>query len=122
MLPDMSRWLRIAVTAGLTCSSIAALAADPVKLGLLEDASGNFALATIPKIHATQLAVDEINAKGGILGRPMTLFAYETQSDNTKFQGLARLVDQTVKPDERVLAISTTAHAALPRVIVRTLP
>ena len=40
-------------------------AVDPIKLGLLEDESGNFAIAVIPKIHAVQLAVEEINAKGG---------------------------------------------------------
>jgi urea transport system substrate-binding protein len=63
MLSNTCRWLRIAVSVGLACSSVAAVAADPVKIGLLEDASGNFALATIPKIHATELAIDEINAK-----------------------------------------------------------
>ena len=71
MLLKPSGWMRLAFIAGLAVSSLVANvtdAAEPVKIGLLEDASGNFALATIPKIHATQLAVDEINAKGGILG------------------------------------------------------
>src|SRR5216684_5712332 len=113
MLPDMSRWLRIAVTAGLTCSSIAALAADPVKLGLLEDASGNFALATIPKIHATELAVDEINAKGGIMGRPIKLIAYDTQSDNTKFQELSRRLIQTDKADVIFGGFSSASREAI---------
>ena len=48
-----------------------ALAADPIKVGILEDQSGNFAIAVIPKIYAYQLAVDEINAKGGVLGRQL---------------------------------------------------
>jgi urea transport system substrate-binding protein len=113
MLPEMSRWLRIAVTAGLTCSSIAALAADPVKLGLLEDASGNFALATIPKIHATELAVDEINAKGGIMGRPIKLIAYDTQSDNTKFQELSRRLIQTDKADVIFGGFSSASREAI---------
>jgi branched-chain amino acid transport system substrate-binding protein len=113
MLQDMSRWLRIAVTAGLTCSSVAALAADPVKLGLLEDASGNFALATIPKIHATELAVDEINAKGGIMGRPIKLIAYDTQSDNTKFQELSRRLIQTDKADVIFGGFSSASREAI---------
>ncbi|MGN6772756.1 MAG: ABC transporter substrate-binding protein [Rhizobiaceae bacterium] len=33
----------------------------PVKFGLLEDQSGNFALFGLPKLHATQLAIKEIN-------------------------------------------------------------
>ena len=94
MLLKLSGWMRLALTAGLALTSLASSAADPVKIGLLEDASGNFALATIPKIHATELAVDEINAKGGILGRPVQLIAYDTQSDNTKFQELARRISE----------------------------
>src|ERR1700752_1859581 len=113
MLPDTSRWLRLAVTAGLTFSSIAALAADPIKLGLLEDASGNFALATIPKIHATELAVDEINAKGGIMGRPIKLIAYDTQSDNTKFQELSRRLIQIDKADVIFGGFSSASREAI---------
>src|SRR5882672_9193265 len=64
--PALSTALLVAVIAAATAP---ALAADPVKIGLLEDQSGNFAIAVIPKIQATQLAIEEINAKGGILGR-----------------------------------------------------
>ncbi|WP_420997299.1 urea ABC transporter substrate-binding protein [Cupriavidus sp. 30B13] len=119
MSPDTSRWsrwscrLRHAICLGSACTSLAAMAADPVKIGLLEDASGNFALATIPKIHATQLAVDEINAKGGILGRPVRLIAYDTQSDNTKFQELARRLIQTDKADAIFGAFSSASREAI---------
>jgi urea transport system substrate-binding protein len=93
--------------------SLSAFAADPVKLGLLEDASGNFALAVLPKIHATQLAVDEINAKGGILGRQIKLIHYDTQSDNTKFQELARRLVNTDKPDVIFGAFSSASREAI---------
>lgn len=106
-------WLRTAVVAGFTVSSLGALAADPVKIGLLEDASGDFALATIPKIHATELAVDEINAKGGILGRPVKLISYDTQSDNTKFQELSRRLIQTDKVDVIFGAFSSASREAI---------
>jgi urea transport system substrate-binding protein len=113
MLSDAFRWLRIGVSVGIACSSVAAMAADPVKIGLLEDNSGNFALATIPKIHATQLAVDEINAKGGIMGRPINLIAYDTQSDNTKFQELSRRLIQTDKADVIFGAYSSASREAI---------
>lgn len=35
--------------------------AEPVKFGLLESQSGNFALFGLPKLHATELAIKEIN-------------------------------------------------------------
>ena len=50
-----------------------AQAADkpPLKIGLLEDQSGEIALFTMPKVHGTQLAVEEINKAGGIMGRQL---------------------------------------------------
>ena len=34
---------------------------EPIKIGLLEDQSGNIALFSMPKLHARQLAIQEIN-------------------------------------------------------------
>lgn len=42
----------------------------PIKLGLLEDRSGNFALFGIPKHHGTLLAVQEINQGYTLAGGP----------------------------------------------------
>lgn len=89
-------------------------AADkPVKIGLLEDASGNFALPVIPKIHATELAVKEINAKGGIMGRPIELIKYDTQSDNTRFQQMARRLINNDKVDVIFGAFSSASREAI---------
>ena len=105
--------LRVLLPLLMACSALPAVAQEPIKLGLLEDASGSFALATIPKIHATQLAVDEINAKGGILGRPIKLIAYDTQSDNTRFQEMARRLTQTDKADVIFGAFSSASREAI---------
>ncbi len=92
----------------------AAIAADkPIKIGLLEDASGNFALPVIPKIHATELAVEEINAKGGIMGRPIELIKYDTQSDNTRFQQMARRLINNDKADVIFGAFSSASREAI---------
>lgn len=110
----MNKIRRIAIACALTLPmSMAVKAADPVKLGLLEDQSGNFSLAVIPKINATKLAIDEINAKGGILGRPIKLIHYDTQSDNTKFQEFARRLIQTDKPDVIFGAFSSASREAI---------
>lgn len=47
--------------AGFPAVHVRAQASGPVKFGLLEDRSGNFALFGAPKYHATQLAIKEIN-------------------------------------------------------------
>jgi len=53
--------------------------AQTIKLGILEDQTGNFAIAVVPKIHAYEMAVKEINAKGGVLGRKLEVVRYDTQ-------------------------------------------
>ena len=74
-----------ALLAGVAAFAIsAAQAADkpPIKIGLLEDQSGEIALFTLPKVRGTQLAVEEINKAGGIMGRQLELIAYDPQFDN----------------------------------------
>src|SRR4051794_37722491 len=46
---------------GILGHSTRAQGADPIKVGLLEDQSGNIALFAMPKLHAAQLAIQEIN-------------------------------------------------------------
>ncbi len=86
-----------AFAAALVLAGSAAQAAEPIKLGVLEDQSGDFALATIGKVHGIQLATDEINAAGGIAGRKLELVIYDTQSDNTRYQEFMRRVLQRDK-------------------------
>ena len=59
-----------AISGAALCAG-SVLAADAIKIGVLEDQSGDFALATIGKVHGIQLATDEINKAGGIAGRPI---------------------------------------------------
>lgn len=108
-------FMRTALAAAIASAGLAgtALAADPIKLGLLEDESGNFAIAVIPKIHAVQLAVEEINAKGGVLGRKIDIVHYDTQSDNTRFQEMARRLTQQDKVDVVFGAFSSASREAI---------
>jgi urea transport system substrate-binding protein len=100
-------------TGAMSMASLPAFSADPIKLGVLEDASGNFAIAVIPKIHAIELAASEINAKGGILGRQIKLVEYDTQSDNTRFQQMARRIIQEDKVDVVFGAFSSASREAI---------
>lgn len=61
-----------------------------IKLGVLEDRSGDFSLVGIQKYHAAQLAVEEINKQGGLLGKKVEMVAPDTQSDNKRYQEMAK--------------------------------
>lgn len=63
---------------------------NPIKIGVIDDASGDFAAAVIPKTQGAQLAVDEINAAGGVIGRPLQLIHYDGQSDVRRHQEFAQ--------------------------------
>jgi branched-chain amino acid transport system substrate-binding protein len=108
------------MAAGSLMMSMPASAADPIKVGILEDQSGNFAIAVIPKIYAYQLAVDEINAKGGVLGRPLKIMHYDTQSDNTRFQEFARRLIQQDKADVIFGAFSSASREAIRPIMDRS--
>ena len=60
----------LACAAALTATMLAgpALAADPIKIGLVTALSGQSALAGEALTRGLQIAIDEINAAGGVLG------------------------------------------------------
>ncbi|MCQ0988695.1 urea ABC transporter substrate-binding protein [Jiella marina] len=54
---------------------------DPIRVGSLLDQSGAIASSGVTMVAAIQLAIDEINEAGGLLGRPLELIQYDTQSN-----------------------------------------
>tara|TARA_B100001093_G_scaffold69439_2_gene59936 strand:+ start:281 stop:1513 length:1233 start_codon:yes stop_codon:yes gene_type:complete len=89
------------------------LKADTIKLGILEDETGNFAIAVVPKIHAYELAVKEINANGGVLGKKLEIVRYDTQSDNRRFQEFARRLIKKDKVDVVFGAFSSASRESI---------
>lgn len=85
---------------------------DPIKIGVLEDQSGDFAAATAVKVHAIQLATQEINDAGGIDGRPVELVIYDTQSDNRRYQEFMRRVLQQDQVDVVFAGFSSASREA----------
>ncbi len=59
----------------------AALGADPIKIVGIHDASGGLDIYGKPMIACLEFGVDEINAAGGLLGRPLALTNYDPQSN-----------------------------------------
>jgi branched-chain amino acid transport system substrate-binding protein len=75
---------------GATALWTAQAAEPPLKVGLLEDISGDLAFMGMPKLHGSQLAVEEINKSGGILGRQIELIHLDPQGDNARYQEFGR--------------------------------
>lgn len=58
-----------------------ALAADTIKIAGIHDASGGLDIYCKPMINCLTLAVEDLNAKGGVLGKKLELINYDTQSN-----------------------------------------
>ncbi|QQN66713.1 transporter substrate-binding protein [Bradyrhizobium diazoefficiens] len=58
-----------------------AFAADPIKVAGIFDVSGGLDIYGQPMVACLDLAIDELNAAGGLLGRPLQLVKYDPQSD-----------------------------------------
>ena len=80
--------LGIAISAPFAMALPGEAAAD-IKICVIDDHSGDFALPNIPKTNGAQLAVDEINAAGGVNGEQIELIHYDGQSDVKRYQELA---------------------------------
>lgn len=90
-----------------------AFAAEDIKIGVLEDQSGNFALHAGPKVLAAELAVKEINARGGVLGRNLAILSPDPQSDNRRFQELTRMLIQRDEVDVLFAGFASAEREAI---------
>ena len=91
-------WL-LALTAGVVAFTQAAIATDPIKIGIVAPLTGPFAESGRYQTQGARLAADEINKAGGVLGQPLELVTEDDQSTNpgivlafSKLAGNAQLV------------------------------
>ena len=87
-----ARWL-LAATA-LACAAPQARAADPLVIGFDIELTGGLAPNGKAALLAMQIWAEEINAKGGLLGRPVKLLYYDDQSNPATVPGIiTKLLD-----------------------------
>jgi branched-chain amino acid transport system substrate-binding protein len=74
----MKSLLVATVAAGLVLSG-AALGQEPIKIGVIQPITGSVAYNGASDVNGTKLAVDERNAKGGVLGRKVEVIIEDGQ-------------------------------------------
>ncbi|MBI5263983.1 MAG: substrate-binding protein [Bradyrhizobium sp.] len=104
--------------AAAACAAILAapaLAADPIKIGVPVGLSGANSVVAPSVVQSAQLAVDEINAKGGVLGRQLAL---EVADDASGAAGAQKAFDSLIfqKKVDVLISMETSAarNAGLP--------
>jgi branched-chain amino acid transport system substrate-binding protein len=93
----LCRLLGIAATVMVAGAALPAAAQDSVKLGLVAAMSGQSAKSGEAIVRGISLAVDEINAKGGVLGKKIELLVRDDESNPAKGVVAARELVQREK-------------------------
>lgn len=98
--PDPTGRRQVAVAAGAVATLVIGLAlifgwkswhapvhaaSEPITVGVLHSQSGTMAVSENPVIDATLLAIEEVNAAGGVNGRPLRAVVVDGKSDPDEF-------------------------------------
>ena len=101
--------------------------AQPIKVGWLSSLTGPLSSAALAENQGVQLAVEEINKAGGILGRPIELLTRDTAGDPTKavnfaqqlaFSDKVHFVIGPVNSGEGLAATPIMARAGVPNLVI----
>jgi branched-chain amino acid transport system substrate-binding protein len=119
----MLRWGLRAVSIGLLVAlSVAAQAAEPLKIGLSMSLTGGLASGGKSALLAMQIWAEDTNAKGGLLGRQVQLVYYDDQSTGANVPGIYTKLLDIDRVDLVISAYATNQIApAMPIVMQRNL-
>jgi branched-chain amino acid transport system substrate-binding protein len=102
-----------ALSAALAAPWALAQSGAPIKVGSVLDTSGNFDAYGKPMNAALDLAIDEINKSGGLLGRPVTKVGYDTQSNMAMYTRYAQQLVRQDKVDVVIGGILSASREAI---------
>lgn len=90
-------------------SSTSGKSSEPIVVGSILDQTGFLSSLGAQQIACQQMAIDEMNAAGGVLGRPLQLKLYDGQSD---VQKTAQLAQQLILQDKVSVLFGCLSSAA----------
>jgi branched-chain amino acid transport system substrate-binding protein len=96
---DRRTVIKTAVAAGVAQIAspfvITARAADAIKIGMVDPLTGAYAAVANNEVIGAKFAVEQINAKGGVLGRPLELLVEDSANDvGTGVQKTRKLIER----------------------------
>jgi len=85
---------KLVIGSALAIGTLAAMAADTIKIGSVLSVTGPAAFLGDPELKTLQMYIEDINKKGGVIGRQLELVSYDDGSDASKANGFGkRLID-----------------------------
>ena len=86
----MTPWRVLLAIAAASLVPVAAAAEDTIKIGYPMPLSGPASVYGVPVVKGAEMAVQEINAKGGVLGRKLELLTRDSKASADEAVRLAR--------------------------------
>jgi branched-chain amino acid transport system substrate-binding protein len=121
MQPYLRRF-GLAILALLLVAALPARAADPLKIGFSMPLTGGLAGGGKAALLAIQIWAEDVNAKGGLLGRPVQLVFYDDQTTSSQVPAIYTKLLDIDKVDLVISAYGTNQIApAMPIVMQRNL-
>lgn len=102
---------KLVAGSALILGAFGAFAAEPIKIGSVLSVTGPAAFLGDPELKTLQMYVEDINKKGGVLGRPLELVHYDDGSDASKANGFTKRLIDDDKVD--ILVGGTTTGATM---------
>ena len=102
----MKKILAVLAVIIVLCAAGAAFAANPIKIGYLAALTGDFAAYGTTEVNMAKMVVGDINAKGGVLGRPLELVIYDTKTRN---EDAVNAVRRMIESDKVVAIIGANS-------------
>ena len=99
----------IAAAIGLASSLAPTLAQDTIRIGNIVATAGPLKSAAEPTVVAVDIAVEEINANGGINGKPIEIVRFDTGSDPKQASVGARKLNDAERFKTLMLPTSSSA-------------
>ena len=113
----MRHWVLIAAVVGMVVlaavGAFVAQAADPIKIGFGMALTGGLSANGKPALLALQIWKDDVNKKGGLLGRPVELVYYDDQTNPATVPGIYTKLLDVDKVDLVVSGYGTNLIAPL---------
>jgi branched-chain amino acid transport system substrate-binding protein len=109
-------WLA-AIAALLMVEPAAGLAAEPIKLGFSESLTGGLAVNGRQMLLTAQIWATDVNAKGGLLGRPVELVYYDDQSNPGLVPAIYTKLLNVDKVDLLFASGTNISSAAMPTIV-----
>jgi branched-chain amino acid transport system substrate-binding protein len=109
-------WLA-AIVALLMAEQAGARAAEPIKLGFSESLTGGLAVNGRQMLLTAQIWAADVNAKGGLLGRPVELVYYDDQSNPGLVPAIYTKLLNVDKVDLLFASGTNISSAAMPTIV-----